>query len=245
MDDILSWVLIICGYLLLYFLIERDNASNENESSQRRTGFRKTKNKSFEYNGSLNYGYLTQEEFDAIAVNAKRKMSRICSYAVTGPVVRGTVRSESGFSEWEFTIDFNDNGRFTGKYAIRSENSDSNIPEKIAERIKLDALSLKYMKWNNATFWTENTIPKHKSMPVSSEKCIGQNYKEVEKLFKDAGFQNILLVPKDGVRKIFDWNWQAKDELVSSVSVSGDEHYSLKQYPISVPIVITYTKYRL
>lgn len=193
---------------------------------------------SFDYNG-----YLTQKEFDAIALNEIKKFRRIISYSIKGPVVRGKVRSVSKLSSWRFKIDFDDDGRFTGEYAIKSENYDSDIPEIIAGNIKANALSINYMKKNKAQFWTEKSTPKSIPVPISSRKCIGVHYSVVEKAFKDAGFRNILLVKKEGPNKTFDWNWLSKDELVCSVSIDGDDHYPLKSYVASVPIVITYIKY--
>lgn len=59
---------------------------------------------------------------------------------IEGPIVYGTVRSQSGISDWSFTIDFNDFGRITGSYWLSSDNRDSEIPSTIAKRMKSDIL---------------------------------------------------------------------------------------------------------
>ena len=76
---------------------------------------------------------ITESVFSAIVRHATR-IRRIKRVSIRGPVVEGTVLSQSGISEWNFTIDFNDYGRVSGKYWISSENHDSNIPERVAAR---------------------------------------------------------------------------------------------------------------
>ena len=56
--------------------------------------------------------------------------------SISGPIVKGTVESQSGLSKWNFTVDFNNYGRISGKYWVKSENKDSSIPKHIAEKIK-------------------------------------------------------------------------------------------------------------
>ena len=82
---------------------------------------------------------LTKEDFEEIVNHAikgvKRKKIEI---AITGPVIKGEVVSQSGLSTWKFSIDFNDYGKISGKYWIKTENSDSTIPKHIAEEIKTE-----------------------------------------------------------------------------------------------------------
>lgn len=79
---------------------------------------------------------VTQEEFNIIVQKACKSVKRVSGFTVEGPVIQGVVRSQSGISEWTFTIDFNDYGNITGKYWITNENADSKIPSIISERIK-------------------------------------------------------------------------------------------------------------
>ena len=82
---------------------------------------------------------LTKEEFVEIVTHSvkgiKRKKMEV---SVSAPIVKGTVESQSGLSKWTFSIDFNDYGKISGKYWIKSENSDSTIPKHIAEEIKAE-----------------------------------------------------------------------------------------------------------
>lgn len=79
---------------------------------------------------------IAQEAFNAIVDSACKSIKRVTSFTVDGPVIYGVVRSQSGISDWKFTIDFNDYGKISGKYWILSKNNKSQIPKVIAERIK-------------------------------------------------------------------------------------------------------------
>ena len=81
-------------------------------------------------------GRITKEDFSLIAKKACKSVKRVSSFSVEGPVISAIVRSQSGISSWNFTIDFNDYGNITGKYWINKENSDSKIPLVIAQRMQ-------------------------------------------------------------------------------------------------------------
>ena len=78
-------------------------------------------------------GNITENAFINIAYSATRQIKkRNVNIEVCGPVVYGTVESQSGLSDWSFSIDFNDYGSITGTYWLHSNNQDSIIPQKIA-----------------------------------------------------------------------------------------------------------------
>lgn len=79
---------------------------------------------------------LSQKEFENFIIQNCKRIKRINNITVNGPIINGTVRSQSGISSWEFTIDFNDYGRITGRYWIFSNNKDSVIPTAIANMVK-------------------------------------------------------------------------------------------------------------
>lgn len=60
---------------------------------------------------------------------------RITSLYAEGAMVYGTVHSQSGISDWCFSVDFNDYGKLTGAYWISTDNNDSDIPKVVADRI--------------------------------------------------------------------------------------------------------------
>lgn len=79
---------------------------------------------------------LSRDEFNEISNSVCKSIKRVREFSVVAPIIQGTVRSQSGISEWKFKIDFNDYGKVSGKYWIETDNSDSDIPSVIAERIK-------------------------------------------------------------------------------------------------------------
>lgn len=79
---------------------------------------------------------ISKEEFITIAESVCKPIKRITKFSIEGPIIKATVRSQSGISDWKFSIDFNDYGKITGRYCISGGNSDSKIPSSVAERIK-------------------------------------------------------------------------------------------------------------
>ena len=91
-------------------------------------------------------GDVTREDFERIVSQSKGKIKRLAELTVDGTVVRGIVHSQSGITDWSFSIDFNDYGRISGKYWISTDNYDSKIPEKVAEIIKGEILNCQKLK---------------------------------------------------------------------------------------------------
>ena len=78
---------------------------------------------------------ITEEDFSNIVSDVSKKIKRLKSLYNDGPIVYGVVESQSGISEWNFSLDFNDYGHFTTKYWTTSDNKDSNIPERVGKLI--------------------------------------------------------------------------------------------------------------
>lgn len=78
---------------------------------------------------------ISREQFNVIVKRASKHIKRLTELTVDGAIVYGTVRTQSGLSEWNFEIDFNDYGHITGQYWISTDNSDSTIPLHIADNI--------------------------------------------------------------------------------------------------------------
>ena len=73
---------------------------------------------------------ISYEEFSELAYKIGRKLNRVKTVSVTGPIIDCTVESQSGYSTWEFTLDFNDWGHITGTRWTWTENDDSSAPLK-------------------------------------------------------------------------------------------------------------------
>lgn len=78
---------------------------------------------------------FSEEEFKTIVKRASKDIKRLSNLYTNGPVIYGTVRSQSGISEWNFKIDFNDYGHINGTYWLSSDNDDSTIPDHVAKNI--------------------------------------------------------------------------------------------------------------
>lgn len=78
---------------------------------------------------------ISESEFETIVYQITDDFRRVKDVSVDGPLVSGTVVSQSHLSQWDFTLDFNDYGRITGRYWLTSDNDDSSIPDKVGELI--------------------------------------------------------------------------------------------------------------
>ena len=88
---------------------------------------------------------ISQEEFKLIVKRSGKYIKRISYISTLGAEVFGTVRSQSGISEWDFRIDFNDYGHLTGEYwIVFKENLDSNIPDQLAKYISKAIIQRKF-----------------------------------------------------------------------------------------------------
>ena len=79
---------------------------------------------------------ISKDEFNEIVEKELKAIKRINDFSINDTVIRARVRSQSGISEWRFTVDFNDYGKITGNYWLNSKNNDSQIPKSVAENIK-------------------------------------------------------------------------------------------------------------
>lgn len=78
---------------------------------------------------------LTYEDFLFITHKIAKRIKRIKTINVQGPVIYCTVESQTGYSDWDFEVDFNDWGHVTGTYWKWAENHDSNIPEHFGKMV--------------------------------------------------------------------------------------------------------------
>lgn len=163
--------------------------------------------------------YLSQEQFNEIALMIAKPIKRL-KIVVKGPFVVGTVRSQSGISEWEFLIDFNDYGKLSGKYWLTSDNYDSTIPGNVADRISNAIIDKKNQYELLHPQNKVEEIPDEPSLSSSQEKdgshrrikafffnkknlemefstsdLIGDDFQKVLAKFAEVGFNNCKAVP--------------------------------------------------
>lgn len=79
---------------------------------------------------------ITQSDFVEIAEHSAKKIKRLKSVSVDGPVINCTASSQDGWHMWNFSLDFNDYGHVTGNYWGYSESTHSQIPTMLGNTIK-------------------------------------------------------------------------------------------------------------
>jgi hypothetical protein len=125
-----DWVLVGVAGLSLRACAERQDDDNEKTEAwlqdieRKRAVNKKRKNTPCRFRDGL-----TQGDFDRLARSEARRIQRIKSVRTENAVVYGTVESQSGLTEWEFSVDFNNWGHVTGTYWTTAENEDSSIPK--------------------------------------------------------------------------------------------------------------------
>ena len=110
---------------LAHSLVKKAEAEKQEKESR--------KNIPCDFDNGISYKEFKQIVFD----NAKR-IGRIKYWEVSGPIVKCTVESNTGISDWNFEIDYNDYGEISGDYWIWTQNDDSAIPRKLADDIRYD-----------------------------------------------------------------------------------------------------------
>lgn len=63
---------------------------------------------------------ISEIEFAEIAQNTKKKIKRVTKVDISGPYLHCAATSQSGISDWDFYLDFNDWGHITGKFWVTS-----------------------------------------------------------------------------------------------------------------------------
>lgn len=79
---------------------------------------------------------LTAQGFADLAEEVARRTTRVVRAEVKGMTVDLVVRSNSGLTTWDAQVDFNDYGRLTGRYWLKSGNDQSPIPKFYADRLR-------------------------------------------------------------------------------------------------------------
>lgn len=124
------FLLMLIALLLLFVLISHLKESRGTQQASRPEHFAPKFN-----NG------VSQSEFKEIVQMTAEKLNKRVKKRIAGVETRGTtiilfVTSASELTRWKAEIDFNDRGRVTGRYRLKSENSQSPIPKAFAENVR-------------------------------------------------------------------------------------------------------------
>lgn len=76
-----------------------------------------------------------RDAFLDFVLGTAQELPRVHASSVDGLIVNISVRSNSGLTTWKAEVDFCDYGRLTGKYWISSENTQSPIPQALADAV--------------------------------------------------------------------------------------------------------------
>ena len=171
---------------------------------------------------------ITQEEFYDIVQSSRKHIKRLVSLTSEGPIVYGAIRSQSGISVWEFTLDFNDFGQITGSYWKSSENYDSDIPQYIADNIQgaiQDLLEQRGISVQcDAETESSMACSVEEEIPVTSELKQTQPNLESKGRWKKTVLL-ILVVLSIGVITFFTWKTNRQVVVgASSNSLQGEDY---------------------
>ena len=207
---------------------------------------------------------LTLGDFIEIAERAGRKIKRVKSVSVRGAVIYCNVESQTGYSDWNFSVDFNAWGHVTGTYWIQTDNDDSSIPHHFGHMVsgwihdfyRERSISLRefsdYVD-NNKDLETSaglNYIHKEKiitrvfrsknknvTILYGTNDLIGEHLYPVISMLKDTGFKNIkTFAVKDINDRTPGYCYQVEQVLISG---SGFFECGMR-FPENTEVLITY-----
>lgn len=164
---------------------------------------------------------ISYDDFSSIVYMCAYSIKRIKNVVIRNAVVFCTVESQTGFSDWNFRLDFNNWGHITGTYWRHTENYDSSIPKHLGNMISGKIHQLYYDKNiylpdfsdyidENNTIGTPDGLSfskregffkkrfTHKIQITSqynSLDLLGEHIYLVISLLKNNGFQNIKSIP--------------------------------------------------
>lgn len=206
---------------------------------------------------------ITYKEFLKIAHKAEKCIKRIKEVTISGTVIYCTVESQSGCSDWDFCVDFNDWGHVTGTYWKCTENYDSNIPKHFGDMVSGDIhqmlrdrnislpkfseyvddnkelgtpSGLSYLQKNSffkRVFSQEQQIV----TKIDSQDLLGEHIYLVVSMLKSSGFKNIKSIPVKDVGLDSDkYIFEVEQVVINNVSFfeSGDA------FAESAEVIITY-----
>lgn len=195
---------------------------------------------------------ITYDEFTLIAKKAGKKIKRIKSVDVRGAIIYCNVESQTGYSDWDFNVDFNDWGHVTGTYWTQTDNDDSSIPghyghlvsgavhELLREKgIHLEDFS-DYVDENKTLetpsglsyFVKKGTLKKLFGSTANtvwvgfdSKNLIGEHLYPVISILKNKGFKNIKSVAiKDVDKRNGKYRFQVEQVVIAGTSYFEDNY---------------------
>ena len=78
---------------------------------------------------------FTKEQFEQTVYKCAKRIKRIRKVEINGLIIKCTVESQSGVSDWSFKLDFHDYGHYTGKCICYSDNPESPRDKRLRDLI--------------------------------------------------------------------------------------------------------------
>lgn len=206
---------------------------------------------------------LTYEMFEKMAKRAGKKIKRIKDVSVWGGIVCCNVESQTGYSDWNFSIDFNDWGHVTGTYWTKTDNIDSSIPSHYGKMVSgwihdfyrekgifLPDLS-EYVDENKDLEINKGLIYVYKEKILEKifgnkgslvvnygiNSVIGEHLYPVISILKKTGFKNIKIF---SAKDINDFN-PGYSYQVENIAINGIENFVMGMtFPKNSEVCITY-----
>lgn len=205
---------------------------------------------------------ITYDEFSDIAYKSSKRIKRIKEITINGAAVFCTVESQTGYSVWEFNVDFNNWGHVTGTYWKNTENSDSNIPKRFGDMVSesiQELLNERSIILPDFSDYVENnknlnlssdlsyskvglfkkffSRGKYVKVQVGSQDLVGEHTYVVVSILRSSGFKNIKSMPikdvgKDSNKYVFE---------VEQVVIGGISVFEIgEMFPENEEVIITY-----
>lgn len=241
-----------------YRQYEEERKKSEAESARRDDVDAKRKNTPCKFNDGITY-----EDFSEIAHRTKKRIKRIKEITISGAVIYCTVESQTGYSDWNFRVDFNDWGHVTGTYWKCTENFDSLIPKHFGDMVSGDIHQMLRDRniWlpefsdyvdDNKELGTPSGLSYFQKVGffkkvfsqeqqlvanVDSQDLIGEHIYLVASMLKNNGFKNIKSIPvKDVGRNSNKYIFEVEQVVINGVSFfeNGDS------FTESSEVIITY-----
>lgn len=207
---------------------------------------------------------LSFEIFEEMAKRAGRKIKRVKDVSVRDGMIYCNVESQTGYSDWDFSVDFNDWGHVTGTYWTKTDNEDSSIPEHYGQMVSgwihdfyrergIDLFDLSDFVDRNRDLETDiglNYIHKEKILKrifggkngsivvnYGTSDIVGEHLYPVISMLRESGFKNIRTFSvKDINDSASGYYYQ-----VEQVVINGCGYYeSGMRFPENAEVYITY-----
>lgn len=241
-----------------YRQYEEEGQKREAESTRRNDVDAKRKSTPCKFRDGITY-----EDFSEIAHKAGKRIKRIKEVTISDVVIYCTVESQTGYSNWDFRVDFNDWGHLTGTYWKRTENYDSNIPKHFGDMVSGDIHQMlrerninlpefsdyvddnkdlgtpSGLSYFQKTVFFKKVFSQEQQIvtKVDSQDLLGEHIYLVVSMLKSNGFKNIKSIPiKDVGRNSDKYIFEVEQVVVNGVSFFeiGDTFVE------STEVIITY-----